>query len=170
MQKTFRSGDGPPRRRSGTVGASSSQCVDRLSSRTAPYPTGLYENFRPAEHIIYIYMLEIVAQVVPLLAMQDTIDKFVIMFVDNEPARHALAKGFGKDDSINCLLQHAWRRIEDLSLRPAWQRVTSSANVSDAVSRGDLRHARAEGWTEVQLDWDALFEELLKGSEASGVL
>ena len=48
--------------------------------------------------------------------MQDTIDKFVIMFVDNEPARHALAKGFGKDDSINCLLQHAWRRIEDLSL------------------------------------------------------
>ena len=115
-------------------------------------------------------MLEIVAQVVPLLAMQDTIDKFVIMFVDNEPARHALAKGFGKDDSINCLLQHTWRRIEDLSLRPAWQRVTSSANVSDAVSRGDLRHARAEGWTEVQLDWDALFEELLKGSEASGVL
>ena len=49
----------------------------------------------------YIYMLEIVAQVVPLLAMQDTIDKFVIMFVDNEPARHALTKGFGKDDSIN---------------------------------------------------------------------
>ena len=38
-------------------------------------------------------MLEIVAQVVPLLAMQDTIDKFVIMFVDNEPARRALAKG-----------------------------------------------------------------------------
>ena len=122
---------------------------------------------------IYIYMLEIVAQVVPLLAMQDTIDKFVIMFVDNEPARHALTKGFGKDDSINCLLQYTWRRIEDLSLRPAWQRVTSSANVSDAVSRGDLRHARAEEWTEVQLDWDALFEELLKGSEAfraSGVL
>ena len=105
--------------------------------------------------------------------MQDTIDKFVIMFVDNEPARHALTKGFGKDDSINCLLQYTWRRIEELSLRPAWQRVTSSANVSDAVSRGDLRHARAEEWTEVQLDWDALFEELLKGSEAfraSGVL
>ena len=157
-----------PRRRSGTVGASSSQCVDRLSSRTAPYLTGLRENFRPAEHI-YICS----RQVVPLLAMQDTIDKFVIMFVDNEPARHALTKGFGKDDSINCLLQYTWRRIEDLSLRPAWQRVTSSANVSDAVSRGDLRHARAEGWTEVQLDWDALFEELLKGSEAfraSGVL
>ena len=74
--------------------------MDRLSSRTVPYLTGSCENFRPAEHI-YIYMLEIVAQVVPLLAMQDTIDKFVIMFVDNEPARHALTKGFGKDDSIN---------------------------------------------------------------------
>ena len=98
MTRTFRSGDGPPRRRSGTVGASSSQCVDRLSSRTAPYLTGLRENFRPAEHI-YIYICS--RQVVPLLAMQDTIDKFVIMFVDNEPARHALTKGFGKDDSIN---------------------------------------------------------------------
>ena len=50
---------------------------------------------------------------------------------------------------------------------------TSHVHVSDDVSRGDLRHARAEGWTEVKRDWDALFEELLKGSErfrASGVL
>ena len=118
-------------------------------------------------------MLEIVAQVVPLMVMKNMIDKFVIMFVDNEPARHALTKGFGKDDSINCLLQYSWRQIEELSLRPAWQRVTSSANVSDAVRRGDLRHARAEGWTAVHFNWDALFEELLKGSEtfrASGVL
>ena len=118
-------------------------------------------------------MLEIVAQVVPLMAMKNMIDKFVIMFVDNEPARHALTKGFGKDDSINCLLQYSWRQIEELSLRPAWQRVTSSANVSDAVRRGDLRHARAEGWTAVHFNWDALFEELLRGSEtfrASGVL
>ena len=83
-------------------------------------------------------MLEIVAQIIPLLAMRDVIDKFIIMFVDSEPARHALTKGFGKDDSINCLLLHSWRTIEELSLRPAWQRVTSAANVSDAVSRGDL--------------------------------
>ena len=134
-------------------------------------PYWFVREFSSRRAYIYIYICS--RQVVPLLAMQDTIDKFVIMFVDNEPARHALTKGFGKDDSINCLLQYTWRRIEDLSLRPAWQRVTSSANVSDAVSRGDLRHARAEGWTEVQLDWDALFEELLKGSEAfraSGVL
>ncbi|CAE7617397.1 Dnmt3a, partial [Symbiodinium sp. CCMP2456] len=102
----------------------------------------------------YIYMLEIVAQILPLLVLYDRIDQHVIMFVDNEPARHALSKGFGKDDSINRLLQHSWRYIEEIRLRPAWQRVTSSANVSNAVSRGDLRHARAEGWTLVEADWD----------------
>eukprot|EP00439_Symbiodinium_sp_Y106_P043456 s4510_g5.t1 len=88
--------------------------------------------------------------------MKNMIDKFVIMFVDNEPARHALTKGFGKDDSINCLLQYSWRQIEELSLRPAWQRVTSSANVSDAVRRGDLRHARAEGGTPLVIRTDSL--------------
>ena len=95
------------------------------------------------------------------------------MFVDNEPARHALSKGFGKDDSINCLLQHTWRHTESLSLRPAWQRVKSAANVSDAVSRGGLRHAWAEGWTHLEHDWDGVFEGLLMGSErfrATGVL
>ena len=35
-------------------------------------------------------MLDIVAQIIPLLAMRDVIDKFIIMFVDSEPARHAL--------------------------------------------------------------------------------
>ncbi|CAE7232002.1 DNMT3A [Symbiodinium sp. CCMP2456] len=121
----------------------------------------------------YIYMLEIVAQILPLLVLHDRIDQHVIMFVDNEPARHALSKGFGKDESINRLLQHSWRYMEGIQLRPAWQRVTSSANVSDAVSRGDLRHAQAEGWTLVEEDWDAVFEGLLKGSErfrAPGVL
>ncbi|CAE7944514.1 unnamed protein product [Symbiodinium necroappetens] len=34
-------------------------------------------------------------------------------------------------------------------------------NVSDTVSRGDLRHVRAEGWALVQRDWGALFPELL---------
>ncbi|CAE7807536.1 DNMT3A, partial [Symbiodinium necroappetens] len=111
--------------------------------------------------------------VLPLIALQHDLDKQIIMFVHNEPARHALSKGFGKDDSINCLLQHTWRHIESLSLRPAWQRVTSAANVSDDVSRGDLRQAQAAGWTRLEHDWDAVFEGLLMGSErfrATGVL
>ena len=79
----------------------------------------------------YIYMLEIVAQLLPILAMHEQLDRYIIMFVDNEPARHALSRGFGKDDSINCLLQHSWRFLEEQSLRPAWQLVTSAANVSE---------------------------------------
>ena len=74
----------------------------------------------------YIYMLEIVAQLLPILAMHDQLDRYIIMFVDNELARHALSRGFGKDNSINCLLQHSWRFLEEKSLHPACQRVTST--------------------------------------------
>ena len=69
-------------------------------------------------------------------------------------------KGFGRDESINCLLQRSWRCIESRSLRPAWQGVTSSANVTDAVSRGDLRHTRAEGWRLVAYDWESRGQKL----------
>ena len=48
-----------------------------------------------------LHIHELVAQVLPLFAMQDMIHCFIIMFVDNEPARLALSKGFGKDESIN---------------------------------------------------------------------
>ena len=79
---------------------------------------------------------------VPLLALKDLIHKHVIMFGDHEPARHVLSKGFGKDGSISCLLQHSWRYIESQLLRPAWQGMTFPAIVSGAVSRGDQKAAR----------------------------
>ena len=89
----------------------------------------------------YIYMLEIVAQILPLYALVGILDKYCIMFVDNEPARHALGKGYGSDEQVNKLVQTVWLCIETHGMIPQWQRVCSSANVSDAVSRGDFREA-----------------------------
>ncbi|CAE7699540.1 unnamed protein product, partial [Symbiodinium sp. KB8] len=86
----------------------------------------------------FIFLLEILAQVVPLMALEPRLHRHCLLFVDNEPAKHALVKGYGKDESINRLLQAAWIFIENAQMHPEWQRVSSSANVSDSVSRGDF--------------------------------
>ena len=109
----------------------------------------------------FIFMLEILAQVVPLMALEPRLHRHCLLFVDNEPAKHALVKGYGKDESINRLLQAAWIFIEKAQMHPEWQRVSSSANVSDSVSRGDFTLAARMGWQRFDVDWDALLRGLL---------
>ena len=93
----------------------------------------------------FIYMLEILAQILPIVALEPQLHRRCLMFVDNEPAKHALMKGYGKDDGINRLLQAAWVVLEKACIEPEWQRVSSAANVSDGVSRGDLSWRPAWG-------------------------
>ena len=54
----------------------------------------------PSELTYTCYMLEIVGQMIPLLALRDELPEHALLFVDNEPAKHALLKGYGKDDSV----------------------------------------------------------------------
>ncbi|CAE7231016.1 unnamed protein product [Symbiodinium sp. CCMP2592] len=110
----------------------------------------------------YIYMLEIIAQVLPLYALTSQLHRDVILFVDNEPARHALVKGYSRDSNANKLLQTAWCCFEANRYQPQWQRVASSANISDAVSRQDDSFAKSSGWTLFKADWDTVFDELLR--------
>ena len=86
-------------------------------------------------------------------------------FVDNEPPKHALLKGYGKDDSVNRLLQIIWTFIEEHNWWPEWQRVAGSAKVSDQVSRLSFTHAYAEGWRWWEPDYDHLLHD---GSLLSG--
>ena len=101
------------------------------------------------------YMLEIVGQMMPLPALRDELPKHTLLFVDNEPAKHALQQ----DDSVNRLLQVLWTFIEENNWWPEWQRVSSSANVSDQVSRFSFSHAYAEGWSWWEHDYDRLLRE-----------
>ena len=110
----------------------------------------------------YIYMLEIIAQVLPLYALSKLLYRDVILFVDNEPARHALVKGYSRDSNANKLLQTAWCCFEESRYQPQWQRVASSANISDAVSRQDDSFAKKSGWTLFSADWNSIFDELLR--------
>ena len=110
-------------------------------------------------------MLDVVAQLLPLLALQDHLPPHILLFVDNEPARHALSKGFGRDHSLNKLLQVAWCFMERRAWWPVWQRVCSEANVSDAVSRFDFRYAEQHGWQWAEHDYESLLETLLRALE-----
>ena len=109
----------------------------------------------------YIFVLEAVAQILPVLALKQRLPKQLLLFMDNEPSRRALVRGYGKDDSVNKLMQVAWRFLEEAEFRPEWQRVMSSANISDKVSRFDFADAKRMGWTWLQHDWEAEFLRLL---------
>ncbi|CAE7836892.1 unnamed protein product [Symbiodinium sp. CCMP2592] len=114
----------------------------------------------------YIYMLEIIAQIVPLIVLSEVVPPHLLLFIDNEPARHALTKGFGNCRNLNKLLQVAWSFTEKNGWWPVWQRVASSANASDGVSRFDFSLAREQNWEWCESDYDAIFHRLLSAVNA----
>ena len=112
----------------------------------------------------YIYMLEVVAQLLPLQAV---LPARLLLFVVNESARHALTKGFGNCRNLNRLLQVAWQFFEKQSWWPVWQRVASSANVSNGVSRFDFAFTYDQGWEWCASEYEKFFRRLLRAVEAS---
>ncbi|CAE7947465.1 pkd2, partial [Symbiodinium sp. KB8] len=84
----------------------------------------------------------------------------IVLFVDNEPAKHALVTGYGKDESINKLLLAAWVFTEKVNVHAA--SVAARANVSDSVSRGDFSLAESLGWQRFEFSWDELLRGLLE--------
>ena len=108
-----------------------------------------------------MYVLEIVAQAIPLLAPTPVIAPHVILFVDNEPAKHAFNRGYSKDQSLNLLLHHVWTEVESNQWGPTWRRVPTESNIADAVSRFDFARARQEGWQLHDYDFEGLLHKLL---------
>ena len=137
--------------------------VARVGERTffaaGSVPFWFARHFAPKR--AYIYMLEVIAQIVPLLALHEVVPPHLLLFIDNEPARHALTKGFGNCGNLNKLLQVTRSFIEKKGWWPGWQRVASSANVSDGVSRFDFSLAREQNWEWCGRDYGALFRRLL---------
>ena len=70
-----------------------------------------------------------------------------LTFIDNTAGEAALRKGHGKDAFVNGMLAAFWGTAARRGWRPTFARVESKANVSDAVSRGDLSRAIKEQWT-----------------------
>jgi len=95
----------------------------------------------------FIYVLEILAQVLPLVVFAPRLPPHWIAFIDNVAGQFALMKGYGKDPAVNGILASFWGLAAERQWAPDFYRVPSESNISDAISRGDDSVARREGWT-----------------------
>ena len=85
----------------------------------------------------FIFGLEALAQIACLVVASDVLSGDVLCFVDNIASEHALRRGNSKDPAVTNLLGWFWSWIAGKSLNVMFVRVTSQANLSDNVSRGD---------------------------------
>ena len=79
--------------------------------------TGTFYSFGrvPAELLMaychrkaFIYFLEAIAPLLLLLIMRSHIDKYILLFIDNQSALSALRRGYGGDETINNLISVFW--------------------------------------------------------------
>ena len=109
-------------------------------------PAAFLETF--AARKAFIYVLEILAQVLALVAVNRRLPSRWLAFIDNVAGQWALTKGYGKDPAVNGVLAAFWSTAALADWLPDFRRVPS-ANVADAISRGDLAMARRMGWTRI---------------------
>ena len=93
----------------------------------------------------YIFWLEAIAQVLSVICIQPFVKGHLVCFADNVAAEHALQKGYTKDAKFTKLLGAFWGWVASKSLSLSFHRLTSAANVSDGISRGDLAEAQELG-------------------------
>jgi hypothetical protein len=108
----------------------------------------------------YIYFLEALAQIIPVLVAGEYLNQYYISFVDNEAAKHALVRGYGSVTAVNQLIQTFWSECENRQLHPWFERVSSAANLADAVSRDDLTEGLRRGWKTISPDMNEMYNML----------
>ena len=69
-----------------------------------------------------------------------------VAWIDNSAGEAVLRKGYGKDVAVNGVLAAFWALASKMQWSPEFNRVKSESNIADAVSRGDLSTAKAQGW------------------------
>ena len=108
----------------------------------------------------YIYFLEIVTQIIALSYFRDHLPNLVVSFIDNQPGKHALLKGFGRETAVNNLLTMVWRLITHFRWHVSFDWVRSSCNIADGVSRHDLDDMRQINAVEAKLDMNQFWKIL----------
>ena len=93
----------------------------------------------------FIYWLEMMAQILSIAVIAPHVQGHLVCFVDNTAAEHALRKGYSKDESFTKTLACFWAWVADKNLQLSFHRVTSAANLSDGISRGNWDDAEAFG-------------------------
>ena len=59
-----------------------------------------------------------------------------------------------------------WSFLNKCDHQPYWERVTSQANIADAVSRGDMSMAERLGWKRMETSWDDLYHIFVDATDS----
>ena len=110
----------------------------------------------------FIYGLEILSQILALVGLRPLLPDTVWCWCDNTASQSALTKGYGKDRKINRLLAATWSFLAEAEIEPVWRRVTSSANISDPISRQDDGIAKQNSWIQLEAPWTEIYHTLKK--------
>ena len=124
----------------------------------APSPPDVLGRF--ARTKAYIFVLEALAQLVPLLMLHPLLVGPFWAFIDNEAAKHALTKGYSGNAAANTFVSAYWVAAATTAAAPWLERVSSKANLSDQVSRGDFAQAERLRWRQVRFDLTRFWQEL----------
>ena len=111
-------------------------------------------------HRAYIYMLEVLAQILAVVTLSAYLPEDWVAFINNAAGQWALNKGYGRDASVNGLLSAFWAMAARQSWRPTFFRVTSKANIADPISRADCTLAVRHGWTQADTNLEAILDIL----------
>ena len=110
----------------------------------------------------FIFWLETFAQCAAIWVFPHLIEGPVIAFDDNTASEHALVRGYSSDPSTNVIVSHFWGAASSAGASVWLERVSSKANLADAISREDFAHAMAEGWIRFYPDFSKLWSVLLE--------
>jgi hypothetical protein len=112
----------------------------------------------------FIYALEAIGQILPAIAFRSRLSPEYVSFCDNEPARHALTKGFSSVDEVNALMAFFWAWNARFGKSPWTERVSSKANWADSISRFDFTEADRQGWKKLDIDWTPVYRVIKRAA------
>ena len=108
----------------------------------------------------FIYLLEAWVAIAPLV-FEPFLGDFYIQCCDNEAARHALIKGVGKRQTLNCLISAQWTWHNRRGISHRIERVPTKANIPDPISRFETPPVGPR-WRHVILPQQAITTRCLK--------
>ena len=110
----------------------------------------------------FIFWLETFAQCVAIWVFPHLLHGPVIAFDDNTASEHALVRGYSSDPSTNVIVSHFWGAATAAGASVWLERVSSKANLADAIRRKLFAYAISEGWARVYPDFSKLWPVLLE--------
>ena len=118
-------------------------------------PPAVLERF--ATKRAFIFILEALAQCLPLWALGPALAGPYWSFVDNTAAQHALTRGYSGNAAANAVVSAFWVAASVYTACPWFERVPSKANISDAVSRRDFTYAKDQKWRRLDFDFTRVY-------------